>query len=158
MEEIINIRTAELAVAKAGQILRTGSIGSCLVIIIYDEEKKLGGLAHAMLPQLNVMLSAEEQRQYPAKYVTQAIDNLLQALEQLGAARKNLKVKLIGGAAMFKRINFAKSGIGTQNLTQAKKYLAQLELPILAEDTGGSAGKSVEFDPRNGVVDVHTLL
>jgi len=51
MKNIITIKTAELAVGHNDDIIKTGSVGSCVVIAIYDKETKIGGLAHSMLPE-----------------------------------------------------------------------------------------------------------
>jgi len=75
-----------------------------------------------------------------------------------GGEIKNLIAKLVGGASMFKNIIKSEHSIGFQNVESARKNLAKLGIPIEKEDTGGSSGKIVQMDLRNGMVQVSTVL
>jgi chemotaxis protein CheD len=155
MSEIIEIKTAELYVGHNDQVIKTGSVGSCVVVALYDKEKKIGGLAHAMLPHRKNNII---ENKYLARYVDEAIINLLEDLKLAGSNKKNLVAKLVGGASMFRKLTEEKNSIGTQNIKIARYTLERLNIPIEAEDTGGSSGKMVIFDLRTGIVDVSTAL
>jgi chemotaxis protein CheD len=155
MAEIIEIKTAELYVGHNDQVIRTGSVGSCVVIALFDTEKRVGGLAHAMLPHRKNNLTGDK---YPARYVDEAINNLLEGLKAVGANKKNILAKLVGGASMFKKLTEEKNSIGSQNIQMARQKLQELGIPIDGEDTGGSSGKMVIFDLKTGIVDVSTAL
>ena len=157
MAELITIKTAQLAVGHNSQVMRTGSIGSCLVIILYDVKNRLGGLAHAMLPTSS-HIAGEDLTTAPAKYIDQAIINLINGIEKLGGDKSQIVAKLVGGATMFKALVKNENSIGNQNISFAKSHLSKLNIPIVAEDVGGSSGKMVEFNLVNGIVDVFTKL
>ena len=59
--------------------------------------------------------------------------------------------KIAGGAQMFAFQN--KSDlvrVGERNVQASKKKLAELKIPILAEDTGENFGRTVIFYPETG--------
>lgn len=154
MGQVINVKTAELAVSHNDDIIKTGSIGSCVVIILHDSGSGIGGLAHAMLPVRNDRATDEH---YLAKYVPDAIDNLIAEIEKKGGHRNKLTAKLVGGAAMFRRIT-GENTIGHQNVESARKYLHTLGIPIITEDTGGGSGKTATFDLHSGSVEINTVI
>ena len=59
--------------------------------------------------------------------------------------------KIAGGATMF---NFQSQSdmvqIGGRNVEASKKKLKELNIPILAEDTGKNYGRTVTFFPETG--------
>lgn len=150
------IKTAELAVSHNDNIIKTNSIGSCVVIALYDSVNSIGGLAHAMLPYKRD--AKLDENMYPAKYVDQAIDNLITTIVKAGGKKENLTAKIVGGASMFKKIANKEHGIGDQNSTAAHEYLTAVGIPIEAEDIGGSTGKIAELDLVTGLLNVQTKL
>ena len=64
---------------------------------------------------------------------------------------------LIGGAQMFPMGNASIASIGDQNVQAARRVLMEKKIPIVFEDTGGTAGRSVMFDNATGKVAVKTL-
>ena len=148
----------EIAIGKKNTILKTGSIGSCIVIILYDKENEVGGLAHAMLPNRKVKNNPGQKEAFkveaPAKYVNDSIDNLVEEIKKMGGKKENLDAKLIGGAKMFKILSGDKYGIGQQNIEKARQKLQETNIPIDSESIGGTTGKIVEFNTSNGIVEV----
>jgi chemotaxis protein CheD len=47
--------------------------------------------------------------------------------------------------------------IGARNLRAARATLQALEIPLLAEDVGGSLGRTVQFDLASGRVMVRSV-
>jgi chemotaxis protein CheD len=47
--------------------------------------------------------------------------------------------------------------IGFRNATAAKEKLALLKIPLIAEDTGGNYGRTIELDSSNGMLLVKTI-
>ncbi len=154
MSEIINVKIAEISVGRNnGLRFKTGSIGSCVIIILYDKKTKTGGLAHAVLPQRHEP-KKDQIIESPAKYVCEAIDNLVSEIKKLGSEKKNLRAKLVGGARMFKILSGDKYGIGYQNIETAKNKLKESNILIAQEDTGGNTGRTLEFNLENGLVKI----
>lgn len=159
MPKEIIVKTGELAVDHNDTIIKTGSIGSCLVIVLYDEEIKIGGMAHAMLPvcrnkdKKGICLDGSE-----ARYVDMAIDHMVKKILDQGGKAENLIAKLVGGASMFEKLGSSAKGIGERNIEVARERLEKMGIRIKGEDTGGKAGKIAEFNLANGVLDITTKL
>ncbi|MDB4285482.1 hypothetical protein N9903_01075 [bacterium] len=47
--------------------------------------------------------------------------------------------------------------IGRRNVTAVRSILEKLEIPLIAEDTGGTRGRSVEFRVENGAMLIRTI-
>ncbi|MEK7453105.1 MAG: chemotaxis protein CheD [Patescibacteria group bacterium] len=166
MHQTINIDMGEMAVGYNGTHIKTGSIGSCIVIVLYDYEAKIGGMAHAMLPsrgerQIDLINEARahiNKTEFVARYADESVDRLIKEIEKIGGKRERLKAKLTGGARMFKVLNGDKDGIGYQNFESAKRRLQELGIPIENEETGGTVGRVADLNLENGLVDVSTKM
>jgi chemotaxis protein CheD len=158
MAQIVTINMGEMAVAHNDTIIKTGSIGSCVVIVLYDDAARVGGMAHAMLPQMPLDKIGNGRDILQAKYADQAVDNLVRGIESAGGKKERLKAKLVGGARMFKILEGDRYGIGYQNAEAAKKRLTELGIPIVSEDVGGNVGKMAELNLKTGLVDVATKM
>jgi chemotaxis protein CheD len=164
MSKEINIKTGELAIDSGNTIIKTGSIGSCIVVAIYDNVSIVGGLAHSMLPMrkegsLNHSNIIDfDIGNASAKYADEAVDNLIYGLKKIGGKIENMSAKLVGGASMFRKLSGDNNGIGHQNTESARNKLNKLGIRIDNEDTGGSSGKSVVFNIQTGLVEVVTTL
>ena len=138
-ETLLNVGVAQVRMAKEPTVLRT-ILGSCVGICIYDRMKKIGGLAHVLLP-LDTVNGAS-----PEKYADTAIPLLVQMLLKEGAKKEFLSAKIAGGASMFKfESNVTLGQIGDRNVEETKKMLAKLQIPLLEEDTGGNSGRVIDF-------------
>ena len=153
MNNNISINTGEAATSKGSGVLETSGIGSCLVIILFDEKTNVGGMAHAMLPSRKSVAN-EQNMNKSAKYVDEAIDILVDDINKLGGDINNLKARIIGGAKMFKILSVDNRGIGFNNIEAAKKKLREVGIMIDSEDTGGTVGRIVKLDIKNGLIEV----
>lgn len=155
MSEIVKVGMADLNVAKPPQKIRTSGLGSCVGVVIYDETTKICGMAHVMLPNSSL---GKSETMNKAKYADTAIDVLLDNLSNLGAKKSQLKAKLAGGSQMFK---FSSSSemmrIGPRNVEAVKEKLRELKIRIIAEDVGGSSGRTIEFDPVTSKLSIRTV-
>jgi chemotaxis protein CheD len=149
----IRVRVADFAVAAEGTIATIG-LGSCVAIMLYDAESRIGGLAHVLLP--NEEMSRD--RSNPAKFPATAIPLVLDGMCGLGADAARVTAKIAGGASMF--ANLAPMGginIGGRNVLSVRDVLAQMRLPLVAEDTGSDYGRSVYLHLDDGRVEVRSL-
>ena len=71
-----SIRIGALSVASNGEELRT-LLGSCIGLALYDRRRKIGGLAHIVLP------ASRGRTELPGKFVDTAIPGLLREMEEL---------------------------------------------------------------------------
>ena len=149
-EDIVTVKMAEMNVVTDSGRLKT-ILGSCVGIILRDPERRVSGLAHIMLPARHREDTAE------GKYADTAIPALLARLVKSGGRQSSLQALLIGGAQMFPLGNVKIASIGDQNVEASRRILGQSRIPIVFEDAGGTAGRSVTFDNATGQVSVKTL-
>lgn len=144
---------ADLKVAKSPDTLTTLGLGSCVGITLYDKIKKIGGMAHVMLPSYKGF-----EGQNTAKFADSAIIELVNQLARIGAPRASLVAKIAGGAHMFGRTqNSDMLKIGERNAAASLAILKQLGIPVLANDTGGTHGRTIELHIDNGQLNIRTV-
>lgn len=145
---IIKVGMADLNVAVMNGILKTTGLGSCVGVTLYDARTKIAGMAHVMLPSSEI---AKEGNLNIAKYADTALPDMIAKMEKLGASVSRMEAKMAGGAQMFAFSNNSDTmRIGPRNVDSCKEMLARFRIPILAEDTGGNYGRTIEFNCMNG--------
>jgi len=150
----VNIGMAELRALNHPGILTTLGLGSCVGIALYDRKTKIIGLAHIMLPSSVNAKKIDNE----AKYADTAIDKLLSDMYILGANKEYITAKLAGGAQMFTLNNSSDIiRIGERNIQATKEKLVELGIAIIAEDTGGNFGRTIEFFSENGSLRIRRL-
>ncbi len=150
----VTVGMADLNVLKHPGVLVTLGLGSCVGIALYDRRTKVIGLAHIMLPY---SYQAKNNSNI-AKFADTAIYKLVEEMEKLGAHRASIVAKLAGGAQMFA---FESSNelmrIGYRNAAAAREILEQLGIPVVAEDTGGNYGRTIELYSDTGKLRIKTI-
>jgi len=107
--------------------------------------KKIGGLAHILLP------NDQAAGTNPEKYAETAIPLLVNQLLKNGAKKEFMSAKIAGGASMFKfDSNIALGQIGERNIEETKAILTRLGIPLLEEDVGGHTGRVIDFFLEDG--------
>jgi chemotaxis protein CheD len=149
-EDTVTVKMAEMDVVTNAGRLKT-ILGSCVGIILRDPERRVSGLAHIMLP------ARHRDDMTEGKYADTAIPALLARLVARGGRPSSLQALLIGGAQMFPLGNVKIASIGDQNVEASRRILGECRIPIVFEDIGGKAGRSVTFDNATGQVSVRTL-
>jgi chemotaxis protein CheD len=146
---------ADMRFVKAPDRIRTSGLGSCVGLVIYDFDKRIAGLAHVMLPESSLSKVTEFN---PAKYADTAVEVLVSKLLTFGARRFTLKAKMAGGAQMFQfATNNEMMRIGPRNVDAVKRELERLKIPLISEDIGGNSGRTIEFDPSQGLLFIKTV-
>jgi len=172
------VAMGEGAVTRAPHIISSVGLGSCVAVTLYDTRRKVGGLAHIMLPyQLrNVPISEwgltnaeseirnqksairnEKVRNQQYKCADTAIATLLEELKSKGAVRRDLVAKMVGGAQMFSSYDDSNSGVGKQNLMSIKRILDRERIPLIGKDVDGHHGRNIEFHLDSGKVIVRAI-
>ena len=147
MGQMIKVGMADMNLCSAPDAITTLGLGSCVGIVLYDAAKKLCGMVHVMLPDSTQI----RNNQNLAKFADTGIEALLGELLKMGANRRCITAKIAGGAQMFAfSTNNDMLRVGERNVEATKRKLAQLGIPILAEDTGLTYGRTIEFYPENG--------
>jgi len=150
---VIVVGMADLKVAKHPDTLTTLGLGSCVGITLFDRAKHIGGMAHCMLPTYKGF-----EGQNIAKFVDSAVIELINQLVRIGASRNSLVAKIAGGAHMFGRSqNSDMLKIGERNAAAGLAILRQLSIPVQANDTGGSHGRTIELNIETGALKIKTV-
>jgi chemotaxis protein CheD len=150
----IVVRVSDMAVATADEVLVTVGLGSCVAIMLYDPDTKIGGLAHILLPSK----ALTRQSDNPAKFPQSAVPALLERMVTAGANPRRITARLAGGASMFAQL--APPGtiqMGERNLVAARQVLNAHHIPLIAESVGGDFGRTVRMDCATGRVAVSTV-
>jgi chemotaxis protein CheD len=153
--EIIKVGIADMNIVMVPDLIRTTGLGSCVGVVLYDQAREIAGMAHIMLPDSSL---SRAEPQNKAKFANTAIKELLDSLIKLGARPSGIKAKLAGGAQMFQ---FSGSSdmmrIGPRNVEAVLQELKELRIPVLAQDVGGNSGRTIEFDPKTGLMQIRTV-
>ncbi|MFH1398078.1 MAG: chemotaxis protein CheD [Candidatus Omnitrophota bacterium] len=153
-DKIIEVEMAQMAVDNAPARLVTRGLGSCLGITIYDPVKKIGGMVHAMLPDIEIA----KIRTNPARFVNSSIKKIVEELEIRGCLRRGLVAKVFGGAHMFSFIvSDGSLNVGLKNVEMAESILNEMKIKIAAQETGGTFGRTIELNLDNGKVLIKTV-
>ena len=93
------------------------------------------------------------------RYVDFAICHLIERLEGFGAVAGEIQVKVFGGADTLPAIAARswRATVGQQNCQSALEVLRSQSYAVLSSDTGGVAGRTIQFDTSTGIVLVRHL-
>lgn len=147
----INVGIGDLTVNRAPFVLETRGLGSCVGVTLYDEEKKIGALAHIMLPSVSSLAQENISENMKFRYAEYALPYMLNKMFFMGSERKDIVAKIIGGASMFKRKS-STLNIGEKNIEAVRTFLKNNFIKVQAEEVGGDMGRTIFFDLNNGVV------
>lgn len=154
MAELIKVGMADYKVGRNPASLISYGLGSCVGIALFDATAKVGGLAHIMLPDSTQARSTDN----PAKFADTALPLMLNEIIKLGAAKSRITAKIAGGAQMFTFTNTTDiMRVGERNVEAVRSVLKKLDIRLIAEDTGGNYGRTVELKLDTGVFRVKTI-
>jgi len=148
----LSVKMAEIGIGFRQGTLKT-LLGSCIGILLYERRLKVAGLAHIVLPD------SAGRNEPVGKYVDTAIPETIRLMKLLVDGEKfSLIAKIAGGANMFPNIvSSSTSAIGQQNLEAVERWLAKLQIPILARDVGNTFGRRMIVDIESGEVQIHVV-
>lgn len=155
MGEIIKVGMADLKICKAPDGLITLGLGSCVGIAMWDPLTKIGGLLHVMLPDSKAIVGNTSKLE---KFADTGIEEMVRQLSDMGANSKRLVAKIAGGATMFQiqsRNDIMK--IGERNVQATIQKLTEMNIRVLAQDTGENYGRTVTFFPETGEFHIRAI-
>ena len=148
---LINVGIGDFKITSAPDILRT-ILGSCVGICLYDPKLKIGGLSHIMLP------NAPSNSVSIFKYAESAIPAMIDNMQKEGADKKRMIAKIAGGAKMFNtKENSIMGEIGNNNINKVKELLKESNIKVVAEDTGGDYGRTLDFYLESGTIKIKVM-
>jgi chemotaxis protein CheD len=144
---IVGISDAKLS-SDTNDVLVTYSLGSCIGISLYDQERQIGSLLHYQLPASS--LDPERAKRDPFMFADTGVAILVDNIAKRGITVKRLKVKVAGGASM--QASPQGFDIGKRNYLAIRKILWQYGMFIDAEDVGGVSPRNMYLDIETGEV------
>lgn len=153
--QIVKVGIADMNIAKAPDKIRTSGLGSCVGVVLYDDRSTTVGMVHVMLPDSSL---GRTEVINIAKFADTGIPAMVEQLKIEGIQPFKLKAKIAGGAQMFQFSSTKDTmRIGPRNVEAVKEYLKKYSIPIIAEDTGGNSGRTIEFDPITKLLNIRTV-
>ncbi len=154
MSDLIKVGMADLKATRAPAGLTTLGLGSCVGICLYDPRTKVTGMAHIMLPSSKTI----RNNQNKAKFADTGLETLIDEMIRLGANSDRIVCKIAGGAQMFA----VSSGndvmqVGKRNTEAVRALLSERKIPLLADETGGNFGRTIEFYSTTGELFIKTI-
>jgi chemotaxis protein CheD len=126
----------------------TTVVGSGVAVCLWDPGRRLGGLAHFLLPEVGSAPPAQ-------RYGDVAMRTLVDELTSLGANALALRARVYGGSAP--PITTERGHLGDRNVAAALAFLAGRNIPVLEREVGGAVARKVVFTPATGAAEL-TLL
>lgn len=148
----VYVGVSEYVVAADDETLVAYGVGSCVAVLLWDPDAGVGGVANAVLPE-----RAAGDDVAAAKFVDSATEALLRELVEAGASYATVEGRVVGGATIMTFEDLGEA-VGADNVAAARATLERLEVPVVAEATGGDHGRTVEFDTATGEARVHTAF
>lgn len=149
LKSMIVVNMGDFKLARGEQKLITRDLGSCVGIAIRDPGAEVGGLLHIMLPEYNAKQAVQPINL--AKYADAGLDEMVKGLILKGADKSRLVAKIAGAAHMVRTEDVPEDkDISSRNLAAVKKKLANLGIPVLAEEVGNYYPRTVVFELHTG--------
>ncbi|RLF45528.1 MAG: hypothetical protein DRN17_02360 [Thermoplasmata archaeon] len=145
MGRVINVYTGEVKAGGEDTILKSNAIASCVVIAAYDSIKKVGALAHVMVPG-----AAPEGKTFQrTRYAYDAIEEMINRMTHLGADKDGIEACLVGGGNVLKRED---DNISQENIASVVELLNKKRIKVRAKAIGGTERRSISLGVGNGCI------
>ncbi|MFD1735839.1 chemotaxis protein CheD [Bacillus salitolerans] len=155
ISQVVKVGIADMNIVKPPCVIRTSGLGSCVGVVIYDATNCIAGMVHVMLPDSSLTKGGTINI---AKFADTGIEALINLIVKAGGSRQLLKAKMAGGAQMFQFTSGNElMRIGPRNVEAVKSELDKFNIKIVAEDTGGNSGRTIEFNPCNTELTIRTV-
>ncbi len=141
--KFLDVFTGEIKVSKGNTIIEAIALGSCIAVIMYDPKKKIGGIAHIMLPGK----CPDKNNRF--RCAGDAIDDLIRQMLDTGVQIDNIKVCIVGGGNVLKKTD---DTICRQNILSVKGILKKKKIIIITEVTGGYVRRSAILNIKAGTI------
>ncbi len=147
-------------------LIITTILGSCLSFVLYNKRRRLAALSHAQLPMEKTQHCCVDNcpvkcnaatEDNPLKYVAGSTETLIDTIQSLGIAPRELDVKIFGGADVLK-VAYPTKSIGKQNIEMAHALIDKYKMKLVAEDTGGKQGRKIVLNAGTGDVWVKKIV
>lgn len=144
----VSVGIGQLAVSRdPEEALIAYGLGSCVGMAVYDPLAKVAGMVHVLLPSSN---GRQPDDREPARFADTGVERLMTLLHGAGAMQSRMQVKIAGGAAVLGKANAEKFKIGERNVEAILDQLRRFGLRLVAQDVGGTQGRTLELHVATG--------
>ena len=153
----IYVQPGELYFTIEPTVIRT-VLGSCVGITFWSPRLGAGALLHAQLPKCPKV--ADRMKSVKGHhYVDYSIRDAAGRFDALGVNRREVEIKLFGGADVLPlgSMALARRSVGRLNCITAIEVLRAEGLEIARSSIRGTAGVHLRFDTRTGTVFLKSL-
>lgn len=151
----VKILPGEFYVTRQSEMITT-VLGSCVSACVRDKEFGIGGMNHFMLPETAVSrlrMKQDDLASSSLRYGNVAMEHLINTILKSGGKRKNLEVKLFGGAQVLQM----QGDIGERNVKFVLDYVDIEALSLVSHDLGGNYPRKIVFFPQTGLARMKKL-
>jgi chemotaxis protein CheD len=154
-DSLIAVGLGEIRVSRdPAAVLVSFGLGSCVAVCAYDLAARVGGMMHVVLPYCS---NKDSARKFPGKYADIGMPMLIREMENHGAVRTRIQVKIAGGASVIHAATFdGLLDMGQKNVVAVRASLEREGIPVVSFDTGGNRGRSVWLLVGTGAMTVRT--
>lgn len=162
----INLHPGEFCFGSQEFRIRT-LLGSCVALVLWHPEKKIGGMSHIILPEKKIMQNNDPK--LPGKFADESFELFKKFAKLHRTDISEFVAKLFGGANMISKTQEQpiyvsneekiileaideRINIGKRNSLFIKELLNKNSISILSEDLGGNRHRKVYFTIWNGEV------
>jgi chemotaxis protein CheD len=138
--------------SRAGDVLVTYALGSCLGITAYDPQKAVGAMVHIMLPSASINPTDGELN--PHKYVDTGLQKLFEAVIHRGGDPRRLVLAAAGGSRAQGEGLDDHFQIGKRNIIMLRKVLWENNILLRGSDVGGNQPRTMMLHVDTGEVTV----
>jgi chemotaxis protein CheD len=140
----VGLGEVRLTMAEGERLVCYG-LGSCVGVALYERRIHLGALVHVVLPDSQLHRGGDPP---PGRYANEAVPWVVKQMEKMGAVRSRIVARMAGGAHVLRFPPGEANGlldIGTRNVEAVRRALALERIPLAAEDTGGTYGRTIQI-------------
>jgi chemotaxis protein methyltransferase CheR len=145
----VSIHIGGVHASRTPCLIRT-VLGSCISVCLYDQEARIGGMNHFMLPD------GAEDESTPTRFGVNAMEVLINEVMKLGGERPRLRAKVFGGGHVMRVETYA-LGIGERNIAFVKEFLDTERIVVTSQRLGGTQPVQVHFYTHTGQARIKTL-
>ncbi|NOX26189.1 MAG: chemotaxis protein CheD [Deltaproteobacteria bacterium] len=147
MKVIIGISDMRIG-TKADDVLITYSLGSCIGVVLWDPDAKVGALLHYMLPDSGIDASRAATK--PFMFADKGVPRMFKEIYKHGAKKSRMKVYVVGGSQVMDEAGMF--NIGKRNQMIIRKMFMKNNVMITREDVGGNVNRTISLEVGTGLV------
>lgn len=148
----VTVGVGELAVSNGPVVLSTYALGSCIGVVAYEPDLRVGGLLHVMLPESRI--SPHKAAAHPAMFADTGLRQFCRELATFKALAGRLQFFLAGGASVISGNDPFR--IGERNAQAVLASLAGGGFLLRGSELGGSFNRTLHLDLSTGRLTLRT--